>query len=47
MKIRDAKAALDKDWKKVDAILAWQLEKVNKQEGGFSGSTKRRKDCPL
>ena len=32
MKIPDAKAALDKEWKKLDAILAWQLEKVKSKK---------------
>ena len=31
-KIPDAKAALDKEWKKLDAILAWQLEKVESKK---------------
>ena len=47
MKVRDAKAAVDNEWKKVETILAWQLGKVNKQEGGYSGCTKRRKGSPL
>ena len=28
MKIPDAKAAVDKEWKKLEAIPAWQLERV-------------------
>ena len=28
MEIPDAKAAVDKEWKKLETILAWQLEKV-------------------
>ena len=33
MKIRDAKATVDKEWKKLQTIPAWQLEKVkNKKE---------------
>ena len=28
MKIPDAKAAVDKEWKKLEAISAWQLNKV-------------------
>ena len=38
MRIRDAKAAVDKEWKKLETIPAWQLEK----EGGYS-RTKRDK----
>ena len=32
MKIPDAKAAVDKEWKKLETIPAWQLEKVRKNE---------------
>ena len=32
MKIQDTKAALDKEWKKLDAILAWQLEMVESKK---------------
>ena len=32
MKIPDAKAAVDKDWKKLETIPAWQLEKVKRKE---------------
>ena len=33
MKIPDAKAAADKEWEKLEKILAWQLTKVrNKRE---------------
>ena len=32
-KIPDAKAAVDKEWKKLETISAWQLDKVrNKKE---------------
>ena len=34
MKIPDAKAALEKEWAKLEKIPAWQLTKVRKQEGG-------------
>ena len=47
MEIRDAEAAVDNEWKKVETPLAWQLGEVNTQEGRYSGSTKRRKDSPL
>ena len=46
MKIPDAKAAVDKEWKKLETIPAWQ-EKSQEQEGGHSGSTKRHKERPL
>ena len=32
MKIRDAKAAVDKQWKKLGTIPAWQLEKVKSKK---------------
>ena len=32
MKILDAKAAVDKEWKKLETIPAWQLEKKSKKE---------------
>ena len=32
LKIRDAKAAVDKEWKKLETIPAWQMEKVNRQK---------------
>ena len=35
MKISDAKAALDKEWKKLETIPAWQLEKVKSKNEVF------------
>ena len=32
MKIPDAKAAVDKEWKKIETIPAWQLEKVKSKK---------------
>ena len=32
MKIPDAKAAVDKEWKKLETIPAWHMEKVNRQK---------------
>ena len=32
MKILDARAAVDKEWKKLETIPAWQLEKVKRQK---------------
>ena len=46
MKILDAKAAADKEWKKLETMLAWDLEN-QEQKGGCSGSTKRQKESPL
>ena len=42
MKIPDAKAAVHKEWKKLETIPAWKMEKVKKQEGGYCRSTKRQ-----
>ena len=40
MKIPDAKAAVDKEWKKLKTTPAWQLEKVrSKKEGHKRGTT--------
>ena len=47
MKIRDAKAAVDKIWKKLETIPAWQLDKSPEQEGGYSKGTERQKESPL
>ena len=42
MKLPDAKAAVDKAWKKLETIPAWQLENVQEQKK-YSISTKRQK----
>ena len=47
MKIPDAKAAVDKEWKKLEAIPARNLDRDEEQEEGYSGSTKRQKESPL
>ena len=47
MKIPDAKAKMDKEWKKLETIPGWNLEKSQEQKGGYSGSTKRQKESPL
>ena len=39
----DAKAAMDKEWKKLETISAWQLNKSQKQKGGYSGGTESDK----
>ena len=41
MKIPDAKEAVNKEWKKLETIPAWQLDKVKSKKS--SGSTKRTK----
>ena len=35
MKIPDAKAAVDKEWKKLETIPAWQLDKVKSKKMFF------------
>ena len=35
MKIPDAKAAVDKEWKKLETNPAWQLDKVMSNKGGY------------
>ena len=42
VKILEAKAAMDEEWKKLETVPAWQLDKVKSKKGGFSGSTKRQ-----
>ena len=37
MNIPDAKAAVDKEWKKLETIPAWQLDKSEEQKGGGQG----------
>ena len=32
MKILDAKGAMDKEWKKLETIPAWQLEKIKSKK---------------
>ena len=46
VKIPDAKAAVDKEWKKLETIPAWNLES-QEQKGENSGSTKRQEESPL
>ena len=44
MKIPDVKAAVDKEWKKLETIPAWQLEKVKcKNEAILEAQRDRRK----
>ena len=43
MKIPDAKAAVDKEWKKLETIPAWTLEKVNIQKEVFLDAQRDKK----
>ena len=43
MKILDAKAAVDQEWKKLETISAWQLEKVKSKKGLFSKHKETKK----
>ena len=43
MKIPDAKAAVDKEWKKLETVPAWQLDNVKSKKRGYSGSSERDK----
>ena len=47
MKIPDAKAAVDKEWKKVETFPAWQLEKVKSKKEVYAGGAERQKESPL
>ena len=47
MKIPDAKAAVDKEWKKFETIPAWDLRKAKSKKGGHPGRTKRQNESPL
>ena len=47
MKIPDAKAAVDKEWKKLDTIPAWQLEKVKSKQEVILEAKRDRKQSPL
>ena len=47
IKIPDAKAAVDKAWKKLEKIPAWKFGTSLKQERGHPGGTKRQKKSPL
>ena len=45
MKIPDAKAAADKEWKKLETIPA--VGQSEEYKAGFSGSTKRQKEATI
>ena len=46
MKIPNAEAAVDKEWKKIETIPAWDLV-CKQQKGGYPGSTKRQQESSL
>ena len=46
MNIADAKAAEDKEWKKLETIPAWQLEKVKSKKEVIL-EAQRQKESPL
>ena len=43
----DAKAAVDKEWEKLEKLPAWQVIKNEQAKGGYSGSTKGETNSPL
>ena len=47
MKIPDAKAAVDKEWVKLEQISAWQLTKVRNTNEVISKQGMRTKPCTL
>ena len=46
-KIPDAKAAVDKEWNKLETISAWQLNEVKSKKGSHPRGTKRQQESPL
>ena len=47
MTIPDAKAAVDKEWKKLDTIPAWQFENVKSMEEVVLEAQRDKKESPL
>ena len=47
MKIPDAKAAVDKEWQKLETIPAWQWEKLKSRGDAIMEAQKREKESPL
>ena len=47
MKIPDAKAAVDKEWEKLEKLPARQLTKVKSKKKSYPGSTVRGKNSPF
>ena len=43
MKIPEAKAAVDKEWKKLETIPAWQLDKVKSKKDGILDAQRDKK----
>ena len=43
-KSRMRKAAVDKEWNKLETFPAWQLDRFNSKKGGYSGDTERQKE---
>ena len=39
MKLPDAKAAVDKEWKKLETIPAWSVKESQEQKGGHERGT--------
>ena len=46
VKIPDAKAAVDKEWEKLEKLPAWQMTEVKQQKKGHPRSTERAKNSP-
>ena len=42
MKILDAKAAVDKEWDKLEILLSWQMTKVRNKRKGHQRGIERR-----
>ena len=47
MKIPDAKAAVDKEWKKLETIPAWDVGEVKSNKEGILEAQRERKKSPL
>ena len=47
MKILDAKAAVNKEWEKLEKIPAWQMDKVKSKKDVILLSTRSEKESPL
>ena len=47
MNIQDAEAAVDEEWKMLEAIPAWDLEKVKSKTEVILEKVKRQKESPL
>ena len=47
MKLPDAKAAVDKEWKKLETIPAWKLERVRNEKEVILEAHRDKKESPL